>query len=84
VRRRCVMGTGMLDREIGAGVGPGIPTASERQRARKWLQTRRDFGSHVVAFVVINAFLVGAWAFTRPPTWPGARRPDCRCCPASS
>jgi len=58
------MGTGMLDREIGAGVGPGIPTASERQRARKWLQTRRDFGSHVVAFVVINAFLVGAWAFT--------------------
>jgi len=36
----------------------------EREAARKRLQERRDFGSHLVAYVVINAFLVGVWAFT--------------------
>jgi hypothetical protein len=38
--------------------------ASDRERARKRLLDRREFGSHAVAFVVINAFLVGAWAIT--------------------
>jgi hypothetical protein len=37
---------------------------SERAQARKRLESRRDFGSHVVAFIVINAFLMGAWAIT--------------------
>jgi hypothetical protein len=55
---------GTLDTEIGAEVGTETSTDSERERARKRLQTRRDFGSHVVAYVVINAFLVGVWAFT--------------------
>lgn len=55
---------GTLDREIGAAVGTETSTDSEWERARKRLQTRRDFGSHVVAYVVINAFLVGVWAFT--------------------
>jgi 2TM domain len=55
---------GTLDTEIGAEVRTETSTDSERERARKRLQTRRDFGSHVVAYVVINAFLVGVWAFT--------------------
>jgi hypothetical protein len=53
-----------LDTETGAHVGTGTSTVSERELVRKRLQTRRDFGSHVVAYVVINAFLVGIWAFT--------------------
>jgi 2TM domain len=53
-----------LDRASDAGVGTGTSTPSERERARKVLQARRDFGSHVVAYIVINAFLVGIWAFT--------------------
>ena len=42
--------------------GTGI--TSERERARQRVQARRDFASHVVAYIVINAFLVGAWALT--------------------
>jgi hypothetical protein len=38
--------------------------ASERERARKRLEDRRDFGSHAIAFVVVNAFLLGVWAVT--------------------
>jgi hypothetical protein len=38
--------------------------ASDRERARKRLQDRREFGSHAIAFVVVNAFLIGAWAIT--------------------
>ena len=37
---------------------------SDRELARKRVQERRDFGSHVVAYVVINAFFIGVWAFT--------------------
>lgn len=37
---------------------------SEREEARKRVQLRRDFGSHLVAYVVVNAFLVGVWALT--------------------
>ena len=47
-----------------AGVGPENSTISERDAARKQLEERRDFGSHLVAYVVINAFLIGVWAFT--------------------
>jgi fatty acid desaturase len=36
--------------------------ASERERARRRLEDRRDFGSHAIAFVVVNAFLLGVWA----------------------
>ena len=48
----------------GAPVEPGIEPTTERERVRKRLQDRRDFGSHVVVFVVVNAFLVAAWAIT--------------------
>ncbi len=37
---------------------------SEREAARKRVQARRDFGSHLVAYVVINAFLVVVWGVT--------------------
>ncbi len=37
---------------------------SEGDAARQQVQARRDFGSHVVAYVVINAFLVVVWAVT--------------------
>ena len=39
-------------------------TDSERQSARKRLEARRDFQSHVAAFVVINAAFIAVWAFT--------------------
>lgn len=46
----------------------------ERELARKRLQDRREFTSHVVAYVVVNAFLIGVWALTSPsgyfwPAW---------------
>ena len=37
---------------------------SDRELARKRVQERRDFGSHLVSYVVINAFFIGVWAFT--------------------
>jgi fatty acid desaturase len=33
-------------------------------RARKRVTDRRELGSHVVAYVVVNAFLVLVWAVT--------------------
>jgi len=53
-----------LEETSDAPVEPGIELATERERVRKRLQDRRDFGSHVVVFVVVNAFLVAAWAIT--------------------
>ena len=35
-----------------------------RVEARRRLQKRRDFGAHLVTYVVINAMLVGIWAIT--------------------
>lgn len=45
-------------------VDPGTDTAGEREAARLRVQAKRDFASHVVAFVVVNSFIVGIWAFT--------------------
>jgi len=36
--------------------------ADERERARRRVRARRDFTSDVVAYIVINAALVGIWA----------------------
>jgi hypothetical protein len=41
-----------------------LEPTTERERVRKSLQDRRDFGSHLVVFIVVNAFLVAAWAIT--------------------
>jgi hypothetical protein len=35
-----------------------------REQPRARVQGRRDFGSHLVAYLVINAILVGIWAVT--------------------
>jgi hypothetical protein len=35
-----------------------------RAQVRKRLEKRRDFGAHVVAFVVVNAMLIATWALT--------------------
>jgi len=45
----------------------------EREVARRRVQAQRDFGSYLVADVVINTFLVAVWALTGAgypwPTW---------------
>jgi hypothetical protein len=40
------------------------PDDDLRARARKRIAKRRDFGTHLVAYVVINLMLVGIWAAT--------------------
>ena len=38
--------------------------SEEWKRARKRVTDRRDFGSHLVAYIVVNGFLVLMWALT--------------------
>ena len=49
------------------------PDSEEWAQARKRVNDRRDFGSHVVAYVVVNAFLTLVWAVTSAgyfwPAW---------------
>ena len=35
-----------------------------RKTARDRIRKRRDFGAHLVAYIVVNAMLIGIWAFT--------------------
>ena len=50
---------------------PAAPDAQpEREAARKRVQAKRDFGSHLAAFVVINAAFIGVWAMTGGYFWP--------------
>ena len=35
-----------------------------RSRAIERLEERREFWTHVVTYVVVNAFMIGIWAFT--------------------
>ena len=45
---------------------------SQRDLARKQIQKRRNLQGGLVAYVVINAFLVGVWAVSgRGYFWPG-------------
>jgi uncharacterized ion transporter superfamily protein YfcC len=39
-------------------------SVSTRQQALARVKNRRDFGAHLVAYVVINAFLIMIWAVT--------------------
>lgn len=73
--------------EIFEDASPGgseIEPTTERERVRKRLQDRRDFGSHVVVFVVVNTFLVAAWAITGSgyfwPAWMLAAWVSASCC----
>jgi len=36
----------------------------ERKKVRDHLQAQRDFGAHLVTYLVVNAFLVVVWAIT--------------------
>jgi hypothetical protein len=38
--------------------------SDEWVQARKRVNERRDFGSHVVVYVIVNAALIFVWAFT--------------------
>jgi hypothetical protein len=55
---------------------PMLPAGNEqaiRELAIKRVKDRRDFQTHVVAYLVVNAFLWGIWAWTLGPTgypWP--------------
>jgi hypothetical protein len=40
------------------------PDTADRDVARKRVQAKRDFQSHLVAYVCVNAFLVVVWAVT--------------------
>lgn len=45
--------------------------SEEWKQARKRVADRRDFGSHLVAYVVINSFFVLMWALSgRGYFWP--------------
>lgn len=50
-----------------------MPTDEEtREMAIKAIKRKRDFMSHLVAYCVVNAFLIGVWALTwRGYFWPG-------------
>ena len=49
----------------------GPSAANAREQARKRVEARRGLTGHVVAYVVINAFLIGVWAMTgRGYFWP--------------
>src|SRR3954464_1718808 len=50
------------------GTQPSPPDA--REQARQRLQARRDFTSHLAAFVVVNALLIAVWALTGRYFWP--------------
>lgn len=44
-----------------------------RMRAEKRLKAKRDLGAHLLAYVLVNAFLVVIWAMTLGPDgffWP--------------
>ena len=38
--------------------------SDEWARARTRVTNRREFGSHVVVYIVVNAFLISVWALT--------------------
>ena len=50
----------------------GFQDATLRERAVKRLRKRRDFYRHVLAYVLVNGFLVIMWAVTGAPEtfWP--------------
>lgn len=41
-----------------------------REAAIKHLKERRDFHSHLAAYVVVNAMLIGIWAMSGGYFWP--------------
>ena len=46
------------------GSGDAGAVVGERDAARLRVEARREFVSHLVAYLVVNIFLLGVWAFT--------------------
>ena len=44
--------------------GPAKPDDTLREQAIARLKKKQDFATHVVVYVLVNAFLVAIWAFT--------------------
>jgi fatty acid desaturase len=67
--------TGSTDmREMFPGLAPAEPrgTPEEREWARKRIERKRKLRGDLVAYVVVNSFLVVAWAITGAGYfWPG-------------
>lgn len=64
--------TDMGSTAAGPGPSESILTATERDWARKRIERKRKLRGDFVAYVVINAFLVGVWAATGfGYFWPG-------------
>lgn len=42
----------------------------EREAATRRLRARRDFGSHLVLYLIVNAGLVGVWSLSGGYFWP--------------
>lgn len=52
--------------------GRGEASPADREAARQRVQKRRNLQNGMVAYVVVNAFLVGIWAVTGAGYfWPG-------------
>lgn len=57
---------------MGIDVEDRVSVDTEREAARKRVAARRDFGSHLVVYLVINSMAVVVWAFTgHGYFWPG-------------
>lgn len=55
----------MLDkRPMSHDPAPSPVVDDDRELIRKRLEDRREFMSHLVAYVVVNAFLIVVWALT--------------------
>jgi hypothetical protein len=49
-----------------------ITDTEERAIARKHLQAKRDFGTHLLVYLVVNTFVVVMWALSgQGYFWPG-------------
>jgi hypothetical protein len=56
----------------GPGVAPPPEAQADRERARKQVERKRRFWGGIVFYVVLNLFLIGAWAVTGfGYFWPG-------------
>jgi len=64
--RRSIGRSAMSTPDTGASMTADTETStvSARAQARKRLEARREFSSHLVAYLVINTFLITTWAFT--------------------
>lgn len=47
-----------------------MPEADDRAQARRRIKIRRDFGWHLIAYLVVNGLLVFVWSINRGGFWP--------------